>query len=503
MVISSPRSSSGARPNAPLEWSDEKEHRRKIAEAVNNPSGSAVLATGSTTARTLAARFAEIFNVKDYGATGDGITDDTTAVQAAIDAAEAAGGGVVYFPVGTYLVSTQLTAVDAAVHFLGAGAEVSILALSGVNGVSITQPTLTLRQPVHFDCLTMTTDGNGLYDAITFDGQGTTSLATQFIAENCVFRGDSNSTSWRRGIDLTSGSYYSRIEGCYFRGNTSDQSKMAIAIRVDASKDVKIRDNFIYWADTGIQVSGASEGVIIQGHHMVPVNRGVRFIPDANNNYGDISHNHMDAYINGVVVGQSGVNGANHSQVNHNLIFKNTSSTDNFVGIQVESDRVSVIGNEVMKAGTSGTKNGIVLGTGADRCRVIGNHINDMDTGVLVQSGGNNNVVQNNTFNSNTTDISDSGTGTVVQKAQYAKTTTASLTGGAATETLDISIPSGLFSAKPSAAFLIARPTEQIIGFYDYDSASSTATNARFTLARNDGTNIGAGAERFSFVAFE
>lgn len=48
------------------------------------------------------------FNVVDYGATGDGSTDDTTAIQDAIDAAEAAGGGVVYFPRGTYVVNGAL-----------------------------------------------------------------------------------------------------------------------------------------------------------------------------------------------------------------------------------------------------------------------------------------------------------------------------------------------------------------------------------------------------------
>jgi hypothetical protein len=48
------------------------------------------------------------FNVKDYGALGDGITDDTVAIQDTIDAAETVGGGVVYFPRGIYIVGGAL-----------------------------------------------------------------------------------------------------------------------------------------------------------------------------------------------------------------------------------------------------------------------------------------------------------------------------------------------------------------------------------------------------------
>lgn len=46
-----------------------------------------------------------IFNVLDFGAKGDGVTDDTAAIQQAIDAAAAAGGGQVYVPPGTFIVS--------------------------------------------------------------------------------------------------------------------------------------------------------------------------------------------------------------------------------------------------------------------------------------------------------------------------------------------------------------------------------------------------------------
>ncbi len=80
-----------------------------------------VLSEGSTTARRLATRFAEVKNVLDYGAVGNGSADDTTAIQAAIDAAESDGGGVVLFPPGDYLISATLIVDDFGVMLEGMG----------------------------------------------------------------------------------------------------------------------------------------------------------------------------------------------------------------------------------------------------------------------------------------------------------------------------------------------------------------------------------------------
>jgi polygalacturonase len=49
---------------------------------------------------------APVYNVKKYGAKGDGLKLDTKAIDKAIDAANAAGGGTVYFPAGDYLSVT-------------------------------------------------------------------------------------------------------------------------------------------------------------------------------------------------------------------------------------------------------------------------------------------------------------------------------------------------------------------------------------------------------------
>lgn len=76
--------------------SDLPDHINDLADAVNG--------TGSN---------ADYINVKAYGAVGDGVTDDTAAIQDALDAARAEGGlGVCYFPHGNYLISSTLSLED-------------------------------------------------------------------------------------------------------------------------------------------------------------------------------------------------------------------------------------------------------------------------------------------------------------------------------------------------------------------------------------------------------
>lgn len=58
--------------------------------------------------RSFAATQPGVFNVLDYGATGDGVTDDTASIQAALDQA-AQAGGMVELPAGAYLIRTQLS----------------------------------------------------------------------------------------------------------------------------------------------------------------------------------------------------------------------------------------------------------------------------------------------------------------------------------------------------------------------------------------------------------
>ena len=79
--------------------------------------------------RTLTAKLTDQISVKDFGAVGDGVTDDTAAIQAAINASPF--GAVVFIPPGQYKLSSTLNLKDG-------------ITLSGAGRNSATTPTTQL-----------------------------------------------------------------------------------------------------------------------------------------------------------------------------------------------------------------------------------------------------------------------------------------------------------------------------------------------------------------------
>jgi pectate lyase-like protein len=77
-------------------------------------------------------------SVRDFGATGDGKTDDTAAFQKALDAAAHAGGGVVYAPRGNYFFAGHLN-VPGAVTLKGVWE--SVPAHNGIRDAGLPKPT--------------------------------------------------------------------------------------------------------------------------------------------------------------------------------------------------------------------------------------------------------------------------------------------------------------------------------------------------------------------------
>ncbi len=98
--------------------------------------------TGAVT-RNLRTRLMDYLSVADFGATGDGVTDDTAAITAAITAATVAGGNV-YFNPGTYLISGDLN-VPVDVSLSSQGSPMAQILGSGTERIVVTGQPATQR----------------------------------------------------------------------------------------------------------------------------------------------------------------------------------------------------------------------------------------------------------------------------------------------------------------------------------------------------------------------
>lgn len=89
-----------------------------------------ITATGTTASRSFGDRAAEIFNVKDYGAIGNGSHDDTSAINAALLAMwqSTYKGAILFFPPGNYIVTS---AIDIGNHEAGSNYTNGIIMGSG------------------------------------------------------------------------------------------------------------------------------------------------------------------------------------------------------------------------------------------------------------------------------------------------------------------------------------------------------------------------------------
>lgn len=105
-------------------------------------------------------------SVKDFGAKGDGKADDRFAIQAAIDAVNKVGGGIVYFPAGTYRITapnktawaTQIRLCNN-LKFQGQGMFHSVIKVADNQGA---YDTILAGAAVEgFSMLDMGIDGNG------------------------------------------------------------------------------------------------------------------------------------------------------------------------------------------------------------------------------------------------------------------------------------------------------------------------------------------------------
>ncbi len=102
--------------------------RRAIASMGALIAGTGVVGVGAGAyGKGLASPTERDYNVRDFGAAGDGTTDDTASLQNALDAARATGG-IVFLPPGVYL--TRRLILYSRIHLRGSGGDATVLRLA-------------------------------------------------------------------------------------------------------------------------------------------------------------------------------------------------------------------------------------------------------------------------------------------------------------------------------------------------------------------------------------
>lgn len=98
-----------------------------LATSLGTTNGSFKASGSGSVARSVQAKLSERTSVKDFGAVGNGIADDTAAFVAAIAYAALLGGAIIDVPAGTYLIASTITITANGISFKGAGSLSSIV----------------------------------------------------------------------------------------------------------------------------------------------------------------------------------------------------------------------------------------------------------------------------------------------------------------------------------------------------------------------------------------
>jgi polygalacturonase len=393
-------------------------------------------------------RFDGSFNVKSsvYGAKGDGVTDDTAAIQAAISAANVAGGGEVFVGPGTFMVTG--ISPSSGVRLRGAGQGLTTIKQIAGTPSALIGASVSALDSVEVCDLTL--DGNKANQA------STSAKGLSFTAfTNSAIRRVTVKNTYGLGIQLYTGSGLV-VEDCYLtgigQGTSIDGSRAGIIVQT-ADKITLVNNRLDSINDTGLCAVAGCTNVLISGNtvstcfyegiglgagqtnncvvsHNVVRSTGNNGIDTGDARSVTITGNVIDTCLAGIVedasalsvrtdlalviVGNKVSNASNHgiailgtTNGGHNVVVSNNAvDGTGWSGIQLSSvGESTVIGNTIRNVSTAVAGfSGIALGsngtTGCTGVLVVANRIYDSANGYGIDRGtGGTGAAQNNNNN--------------------------------------------------------------------------------------------------------
>ena len=273
--------------------------------------------------RTAQSKMRETVSVLDFGADSTGSSDSTVAIQTAIDAVFAVGGGTLYFPAGQYKILSQLVPKNN-VSYLGEGKNSSLIWGSLLAGYFFNQASTDLE--------------NVTWDSIGFDG------TINYITDPTIYK----QTYTRTNTAIRTGGVAAKnvtVRNCYFE-NISNGS---IDFNGDFSDGIFVLNN------TFINGCYCYKVVAVRTPSGSPTSDAARpknILFDGNYLKGGGPTGFYDASKEAWVASTDGLDVDSCKDV---IISNNTVDGVASIGIRVEqTNRAKVIGNTVRETGSTG-----------------------------------------------------------------------------------------------------------------------------------------------------
>lgn len=269
--------------------------------------------TGGTS-RTMTNKLSEIRSVKDFGAVGDGTTDDLLAIQAALDSFGMDEGGTLYFPEGRYRITAGLTHGEE-LSIIGVGAgnsnppvgdngsmilmdseDEDALTYSGIRAFSITGIGFAPASGVTRDADTV------FINTGTVHATGVPQYPVTI--DNCTFLLGDRAIEYRDAKNL-------RIQNCTFWAQAASAVISISAGSFGALGRVWIENNLFdpLSTGTGVEIQDSEHAdTIITGNIFIGGANGVAVNLDEDTQSIDISHNNfVDQAVRAINIDQNTV----------------------------------------------------------------------------------------------------------------------------------------------------------------------------------------------------
>lgn len=467
--------------------------------------------------RTSQAKMREFTTPQDFGAVADGVTDDSVALQRAINKAMADGYCGIRVPAGVYLLNQTVSASLSGLmgfSLVGDGPDLTefrVNVASG-NGLAFSSTTgnwwlnTVPHNPVVISGITVSTTKTGVGTGISFNmGSLEGRPAPGVVLRDVILRGHNSFFHYfATAVDFLDTTEVRCSNVRVVQGGPGNVVGVAFNLRGSGPTtdptSLKFTDCEVVFGQYGWQIGNYVEGVYLTQcdaintvskvyHHTTTGESGLHVIGGHANTSGPCYD--LDGVFDHTIA---------------NVLMYSSSGSATWRGIKARNGGSGTYTGNIMRAGAVAGEIGIDIDSVPNEAlhgyTISGNHFANIDSaGVLGAAARKVRWANDNQYlncPNRIQNLAPTANANYVEGFRFEGIVTVNTVGGAQSETIDIPLPAGRFLTKPSYG-LLSSASQDAVGFYVRTDVNSTATNARCRLWKISG-NLGAGPNEISVM---